>query len=65
MILHPAMTMQQMAQWCAEHKRSITITWTVIGGQVTPLITTQVETPPALSHRTVQAMADKAAAVAP
>ena len=47
--LHPAMTLQNMAAWCALHDRVLVITWRVRGGELQPVASATTIASPASS----------------
>ncbi len=51
--LHPAMTLQNMAAWCALHDRVLVITWRVRGGELQPVATATQTGDQRLFHATL------------
>ena len=37
-LLHPAMTLEQVAAWCAHHKRIVTVSWDLVDNRLVPRI---------------------------
>ena len=38
-VLHPSMTLQQIAAWCAHHDREARISWTIQDDELRPVVT--------------------------
>lgn len=43
--LHPKMTAEQIAAWCAHHRKIVHISWEVSRGRVLPVVIALEETP--------------------
>jgi hypothetical protein len=48
-VLHPGMTLQQMAVWCAVHKRDAHVSWRIVNDELVPVVEAFLAPPDVLS----------------